>query len=336
MKKRFDNIIYQSDRQKIIDLYLTDIEKFRKSAEESYKRLSKIDRKNINIISSKDKDGFSILNNYMVNIHDKVIFLHNKISEKNFKKYISKNLLIDDELKASKKVKEILINRIDEIQNNFIFNIYSTDNKIYESKINKLKEILSFPEEEIVALHKKLIINNLFKEIAENYNVTVFDPNTNFLKRISAKIHIRKERRNIMINLIKRKKFVLKRIEEIETSNDSIIFEIYKYNWELMELISLRNNYDKKINQLPKSQSNNPIKRLEVFDQITSDFKKKLFENNLIKSDIISLEQTRGKIKEIDSILLRVFDLSNLQKNQLVLQMKEYKDLICERNKLNI
>lgn len=113
-----------------------------------------------------------------------------------------------------------------------------------------------------------------------------------------------------------------------------MIPSIIKNNWELIEVIGLRNSYDKKVSQLPKTQISNAIKRLEIFDQITVDFKKKQLENNKIDSNKINLESTRSRIKEIDTLLLRIFDLSNIQKNQLILLMKEYRDLLDERTKI--
>lgn len=78
----------------------------------------------------------------------------------------------------------------------------------------------------------------------------------------------------------------------------------------------------------------NAVKRLEIFDQITVGFKNKQLENNVINSNKINLELTRTKIKEIDTLLLRIFDLSNIQKNQLLSQVKEYRDLFKEQNSI--
>ena len=98
-----------------------------------------------------------------------------------------------------------------------------------------------------------------------------------------------------------------------------------------MIVLGLRNQYEKKINELSKSDQKNAVKRLAVFDKETAKFREEQIKKIALSSDQAGLEITRKITKDVDSLLLRIFDLSNIQKNQLVIQMKEFRELSSEK-----
>ncbi len=311
---------------------MTDIDSFRKNAEESCRAFSIEDRRLMTGISENESKSSKILDLYISDIHDKVIFLQRKRKDLNFQKYMIKNLVLSDECSQS-KIDEIIYSRISEIKKCFIKNT-SLDNDLDNDQQSALHVILSKTEDEIIQIRQKQVSFMLFNEISIKNNVTIYDPFQPICKRFIAKIRIKKERKMGLFSNKKRLEFIKYRLNELALFNNGMIPSIIKNDWELIEVIGLRNSYDKKVSQLPKNQIDNAVKRLEIFDQITVGFKNKQLENNVINSNKINLELTRTKIKEIDTLLLRIFDLSNIQKNQLLSQVKEYRDLFKEQNSI--
>ena len=86
---------------------------------------------------------------------------------------------------------------------------------------------------------------------------------------------------------------------------------------------------------MSKDDETNAIKRLSIFDSETQQFKNEQIYKLLTRSDRMNLEATRLISKEIDTLLLRIFDLSNIQKNQLLMYSKEYRELIQEQATIN-
>ena len=101
-----------------------------------------------------------------------------------------------------------------------------------------------------------------------------------------------------------------------------------KKEWDLVTIISMRNQYDKRIGAMAKKDRSSALKRLAVFEKVTQQFRNDYIEQ--ATSAKMSLELTRQLSEEVDALLLRIFDLSTVQKNQLLVQSKEYRELIVE------
>lgn len=330
MDKNDAFLSYQTERQQILDKLLLDLECFRKNAQESCESFSKNDRRLVDGISSDEYVSSRILDLYVNDTCEKVRFLQKKIVDQKLQQFMIKNLILNDEICQS-KINEIFNKRISEEKESFVSRM-SFDNKLNKEQTEMLCQIISKPESDVEQLRKRQISFILYKEISAINNITIYDPIKPFFTKVIAKKRIKKEKKMWLFNKKKRLELIRRRLDELKLINNGMICEIEKNNWKLIEVIGLRNSYDKKVSQLSKNYKDNAVKRLEIFDQITLEFKNKQLEKNVINSNKISLELTRAKIKEIDTLLLRIFDLSNIQKNQLVLQMKEYRELIDEQN----
>lgn len=318
-------------RQQATDELLTDIEKFRSNAKKAFRDLKLQDRFMIEDIETEDVSGYSILAAWEEELLPLTTALENSLSDANFCKTISKNLIVGEE-EAKKIAYELITKRKPLIIAEFISSFYPK-NKKNNFRLNKkqLKRILNRSDSEIKLLKDRLVMFIIYQETAQKNNVTVVDYHSTLTKRIFDTIHIQLERRKIRSNNKKRLKSIEKRIKELATINDGIITDIDEKGMDLPIVFNLKNQYEKKINALTKKDSKDSIERLSVFDNITSKYSKEIASKLTINADQVNLEHTRGAINDIDKILLRVFDLTNLQKNQLLLQAKEYRELCSEQ-----
>jgi len=323
----------QSIRQHINDLVLTDIEIFRAEATKAYNEYVPNERALLDNISTKDVTSYGVLAAWKDELLPLLSDLTDKQSDKTFYKFIAKNLAMDETTSQS-KTSQIIKDRKNELINNFVFEIYPIQKgskDIYKQQRERALKLLSRPIENIEQIKSHHINDIICKEIADRNKITIADTYDSFFKRKKAKSDIRSERKKTIKSENQRLEYIEKRLESLSATNDGLINKITNKKWDLMIILALRNQYEKSIGKLSKTDEKNAIKRLEIFDKETKDFKKEQAEKLIINSDQVSLETTRTIIKDIDGLLLQIFDLTTTQKNQLVLNIREYRELTQEK-----
>lgn len=321
-------------RQQITDALLTDVEKFRDIARKSFRDLKTQDRFMIEDIETEDVSGYSILAAWEEELLPLTAALEKNLSDKNFYKTISKNLFYEED-EAKRIIDELITKRKRLVVADFISSFYpKTKKNNFNLNKKQLKKILNKPDEEIKTLKDRLVMFALCEETARKNNVTVVDYHSTLIKRIFDTLKIQVERTKARNNTNKGVKNITKRINKLAAANNGLIVDINENEMDLPIIFNLKNQYEKIISALPKIDSKDSIKRLAAFDSITSKYSKEIETKFTINADQVNLEHTRKTISDIDKILLRIFDLTNLQKNQLLLQTKEYRELCAEKLKL--
>ena len=314
----------QSKRQRIADSIITDLEDFRDEAARACSEYLPEERAVIGILKTDGVSAYDVLAAWEESFKPVLGVLHNKLSEVTFREDMTKHLILEkDEVQS--KINEIIKRREIEVMNSFIAKFYPG------RKREQIEKIFSRPESEIKRIKNHYINYLLHKEAADQNNITIIDSHISLFKRMSAKKHIRQERKAALISENNRLLYIDDRIKSLSAINGGLLVDIYNKKWDLITVLDLRNNYEKKISKLSKEDDKNAVKRLAIFDVITSDFKKNQTEKMIVDSDQSSLETTRTITKDIDSLLLRIFDLSNIQKNQLLVCTKEYRELTQEK-----
>jgi hypothetical protein len=313
-------------RQQIADSITIDPEGFRAEATKTYAEYLPVERA---IIDGLGSNAYDIIVAWGEKVRPSLRLLRDKLSEAAFKDGVTKDLILEeDEIQV--KINEIIEKRELEIMDNFIRKLYPTKNNIH-NKPERTKNFLSRPESEIELIKSHYVNYSLYKEAADKNNITVVDPHTSFFKRISAKKHIRRERNDTLIFENNRLLYIDDRLKSISAMDGGLLVDIYDKNWDLITVLDLRNNYEKKLIKLSKEDDKNAIKRLAIFDTVTLEFKKCQAEKMIVDADQCSLEVARIITKDIDRLLLRIFDLSNIQKNRLLVYAKEYRELNQEK-----
>jgi hypothetical protein len=325
----------QARRQQITNIYLTNIEDFRIKATKAYSNFCQKDRSTLKSIETDNISSYGILSEWEQNLLPIQKSLISKRSDDSFAKLLTKNLSLNND-EVQLKIEDIISERESEILNNFISQIYlDQKNNFYAEQRHNLKTLLLKSESEIKQIKDHQIDYFLYKEIAMQNNINVVDSHTSIIKRIMANRRINSERKKTIKFENERLIFINNRLKTLSTINGGLMTEVVDNNWDLITIFSLRNQYEKKISKLSENDSENAIKRLEVFDAETQKFKTEQIEKINLSSNQINLETTRLLTKNIDNLLLRIFDLTNMQKNQLLLYSKEYRELNQEQTAIN-
>ena len=323
--------------QHIADLISTDIETFRNEASDAFAIHIKKERAILESLNGKGIDGQTLLaawENEVLAVSHK---LDKKLDDETLKKCLSKNLFLNKSGTDSKTAQLIHERKI-EILDEFILKYYPLAKKskkdIYKKQRRAAVQLLSISENEILELknHQANFIE--YQTAANEHNIAVIDPCDSKSKRKKVALQIEAEQRQVLTAENDRLYEIKNRLNSLSVASGGVLIDILDKKWDLTEILNLREQYEKAISKLPKKDTNNAIKRLEIFDRETRDFRNEQTTKLVINAEQVSLTTARTITKDIDNILLRVFDLTDAQKDKLVQNAKEYNELTHEQSNI--
>lgn len=324
----------QSTKLSIAKMISTNVEEFRTEASKVFGAFSKKERLILKKLDGKCVESQSVLAAW----ENELLPLNNNLEEKhkdaNFKKSLAKNLYLDkDEIQA--ELDQIITKRKAEILNKFILGVYPVNKKfkksVYKKQRKYLRMLVSKPEADILQLKNHQTDYLAYKAAAKKNSIAVIDPCDSKSKRKKVILQIEAEQRQVLTAESDRLYEIKNRLNSITAMSGGVLIDILDKKWDLITILSLRDQYEKAIGKLPKKDANNAIKRLEIFDKETSSFRNEQTNKLVINAEQVSLATARTITKDIDSILLRVFDLTDKQKDQLTQNSKEYSELNKEQ-----
>ncbi|MDB5184132.1 MAG: hypothetical protein JWO07_813 [Candidatus Saccharibacteria bacterium] len=314
-------------KQQLTDIALTDREQFRTQAQTALLHFARRDRNTLTRIETKATTAYDVLGTWSDQLRPLRAQLEARRSEPAFRAAIKKQLvLMDNELDS--KVQELIDDRLFEVQIAFLDDLYPTNSEAR----SHAKNLLSRPDLELNELLARLTECILYMTIADNNGISVVDPHSRLFRRIGSRQRVRRERRATKRLQRERLSYIARREKELMNLNGGLLRAISDNGWDLVTVISLRNTYDKRVNALPKKDSASALKRLAIFEKVTQQFRDDYVQH--MSTGKMSLELTRKLTTEVDSLLLRIFDLSMVQKNQLLIQSREHRELTTERQTL--
>lgn len=325
---------FQAKQNDIVDLIESNIELFRDKAAKACSDFSKIERKLLKKLTNKSVDSKTLLDEWANDIVTLNHKLDAKLEDDTLKSCLSKNLFLSKSGTHAKTI-QIVNERKTEVLNDFILKHYPIDKKskkdLYKKQRRLAKLLLSRPEEEIAELRQHQLEFMAYMSAAEERNITVVDPCLSKSNRKKAIQKVESEQRQVLINENDRLYEIKNKLNSLSVMSGGVLVDILDKNWDLNAVLALREKYEKAINKLPKKDANNAVRRLEIFDKETRDFRNEQTAKLVIDAEQISLATARTITKDIDNILLRLFDLTTTQKDQLIKNANEYGELVKEQ-----
>lgn len=329
---------FDEKHQEILDELLIDQNQFRDSANDYIEESSNKLKKSINKLSRKDEDRENFLIKWKYEFLPKIKRLENLHKDEAFVGVLEDKLMIA-KLSLAEKLSQIIEERKEEIKKEFLNNLFPIDTKnkrdIYIHKRDHAEILLKLSNQELSQIYNYYFISKIYLIIARKNGIAIIEPNAKLFKR-------RKQRKEIIrqkIQLTKYKderiKFINQRLQILSSCFDGLLINLYKYEIDLVSIFDLRQQYEKKINNLTKANKNKPDKYIDLFKSITNNYINSKTET-LISAKEIKLTSLDSNRENLKKILMNVFDLSNKDKNLSLLYYKEYRELIEEKKNLNI
>lgn len=215
--------------------------------------------------------------------------------------------------------------------------LYLAEGKTQHAKQrNTAKSFLSQPLEEVERYNERYTAFARHLHVAALHNVAVCDPYASWVERRRCAMQVRKERQKTTQEEEIRLCEIDQRLQALSDEHDGLLGDMIKNSWDFVTVMDLRNTYEKQVAALPDEKRRSPTKRLGVFDKVTTAFRDKETEKLAAQIPEAGLKTIRQLSENIDKLLLRIFDLSNSQKNKLLLDMKEYRELTQEKSMIHM
>lgn len=314
-------------KQAIADLATVNREQFRRDGSRAATLFTPYERKLVDDLRIKDSDRYDIFSAWEDELRPLLRTLEQHRTKPSFHKTLTKQLLLDEN--SNDSINRIVTMRTCEIVDEFVKKIYSTDRASKKKRL-LAAQVFSWTDREINRLKNHYVDYVLYDEIAKTHGIYLYDSHAFIGKRLSTKLRIRRERRMTKANEKKRLKYLHRRLRELRTVNNGLIGDMLDKKLDMISILSLRNQYEKALSDLSEKDAGNAARRLAVFDTVTAPFKEKYALSHSEATHQVSLEGARIDAVELDTILLKTFDLSVIQKNQLLLSSKEYREAVQE------
>ena len=314
--------------ERLVQQASEDREGFRLAATRAFAGLNPRERQILRGVTTKNVSAEDALDLWQQALRATLADLHKTETGSVLWKALSKNLAYDDD-DAKKLARQLVSDRRCKLLKEKIKAFYSDGAKRQGVRLLRL---LARPEEELDDLYRRYGDHLAYHEIARAQKISVSDPHTSWYTRRKAARAIRRERRQTALSERDRLLRIASRRDELHAAFDGLLGEAVTRAWDLPVVIDLRMQYEKKVRTLAEADAHNPVKRLSLFEKVTRAFRdaevEKLAKNNPAHNSLVS---ARHFAEEIDALLLRIFDLSNVQKNRLLTLAKEERDLAKEQ-----
>jgi hypothetical protein len=214
--------------------------------------------------------------------------------------------------------------------------LYKDATSGHAKQIHAARTFLSQPLDELTRYDERYTAFAHHLHVANTNEVTVCDPYASWVERRRCAMQVRKEREKNSEDEVTRLHDIDLRLQALGDEHEGLLGEMIKNGWDFVTVMDLRSSYEKQIAALPDDKRRSPTKRLRVFDKVTAAFRDKETEKLAAQIPDAGLKTIRQLSENIDKLLLRIFDLSNTQKNKLLLDMKEYRELTQEKSMIHM
>lgn len=171
----------------------------------------------------------------------------------------------------------------------------------------------------------------LYRAVAEEFGMTIRDPQARLIKRSFQSKVERHQIRRMTRQARRRLNEIDGATAEIEQAQNGLVARLFGLKIDYVSVLVARQEYEKALARLGKKSANSPAKRLALYEKKTEDLRAEYLAT---VPGLANLSDTQKAAKEIDGVLLAVFDLSNEQRNDIMSLLKRYRELIRERETL--
>jgi len=326
--------IYERERvrlQQYEELLTNDVELFRREATKAYRAFEPHERRFLRKLETDEVTSYAALTIWEDTLLPVLYTLQTKRAEPTFRRVMVKHLALDMD-EAQKTIHGVINTREKAVIQKFITQVYGKESKrkSHRRQRRHILGLFAVPQQEVFDMKEHLVAYTLLHHVADEHGVAVVDAHASLRMRLRAARRVRRERKRAKRAEAVQLAHIAARTAEIRAARNGLVADILDKNIDLVTVISLRNRYEKRLSALAKSDVMHAAKRLAIFDEETREFREQY--TSLAGVDIeASLESTRQMTKAIDDLLLRIFDLTTTQKNQLLLYTKEYRELADEQ-----
>jgi hypothetical protein len=320
--------------QRTVDHASKNVEAFRAEANEVYAIHGCQDRATLVAVETRQVTAHDVLEVWEKKVLPQRRILMGERSGSSLRKLFARHMLLTED-EAENKVDELINERLDEVLHQALLSIYTIPfgkrRDIYRAQRNHARNLLLCPDDQLERLKKRYTNYMIYQEVAARLHIAVIDPYASRFTRIQGAAHVRLERKEMARAESRRLREIQLRLEELGAWQDGLLGQMAEKDWDIVTVMGLRQQYEKCVQELLYEGTPSLVKRLEIFQEVTREFRDEHTSRLAMLSAQDSLSSARAIAEAINVLLLQFFDLSATHRNQLLLRMREYRELVQER-----
>ena len=298
---------------------------FRASAHRSAEHYDRPLRQLLNHVDTKDVPVYELLSDWSVLVVPEIEALQPASKSTTLRSALAKQLRLSN-TEATSLADRLVEERVSLLRNTFLDHRYSSTEKARAAA----NELLSLSTGEVADIRSRFVAYELYRLVAKESGIIFYDAHASRLQRLYQRVTEHRQVKRYQKRQARRLVTILARQQELKSFSQAIISRILLL--ELDTVLAL-DAYRKYKNQLDKLKPENvtSAKRLSLFAAAT----KKIREAHTAKqSTTAKLADLQGALKAIDDVLVELFDMTDAQRNVLMTNLKEYRDLEREASRI--
>lgn len=233
-------------------------------------------------------------------------------------------LLVDDDVLSDRMNDGILRLRTGQIRNDFRNKL-----QLRKKKSRRMLDVLLSRNDDDISKQARIAVNfEQYKAVAKKHNFHIYDPNTGWLKRFISKYRARKQERSIYRSVNQQLHQLQTQTAEIDRIHNGLVGRLYNLEIDLIEILAARQEYEKALAKITPS----PVKKVALYEKNTAKIRLPYLDR---RTDLVGIKDLQFAAKELDDVLLTVFDLDLKEKNNLLTSVKKYRELTEEKQILD-
>lgn len=203
---------------------------------------------------------------------------------------------------------------------------------ITEKRLHKLaQQFVDQPTEVCQQQIDDFINYLLYQTVAREAGVIVRDRQARLAVRLVQSLRGGRQVRRLVRQMRQRLRQIDNEVLKLESTQNGLVSRLIGLNIDYVTVLAARQEYEKALARLSKKAAESPAKRLALYEKKTESIRAAYLD---AAPGLANLADTQKAVKEIDDVLLAVFDLDTTQRNEIMKALKQYRELVRERDAL--
>lgn len=306
-------------RDHAVDTLLVNEVEFQADTARFSTEFTQRERKQIEQFSTKHVSGFLFLEHYFLHTQPIIDTIQLAASNTKFTRELSNQLHLKDD-EARHYVNELTTQRAREVITDSVKEFYQLSPKQQASKhVRVMEHALLAEHDSLKTSYQHALHFFSYTELASTCHIPYVDSQASYVKR--RRMQRRVNRHNERMASARYQDYqhtMRKRL--IEVVYGDILHDLLHYDWNIATILALRNKYEKALKTA--KAGNDTYEQLLIAQNASKDF---VAEQTKRLTQAGSLSQQQETQAAVQALVVKIFSLSTVQKNSLLLLVKEYK-----------
>ncbi len=305
---------------------------FLNAAKKAYATFTRQDREIIHELTHNNIDIMSLINYWRQTYQPLITQLSQSTTKPALINRIKQDLVVDAAV-AKEYIEKMLNERTLTAQNVLINEFVDTTN--HDASIdatNQLRLLLNWPASDLDLFFDRYITYELYKDVSHTLGMTIYDKWRAWPVRLVQAVRERRSVKRLQRNVRKQISLLEDERGQVQQSYNGLPARMFKLNMNLVTVLAARQEYNKALDKLSQKSRASAAKRLSLYEKNTKAIRTDYVDSLPASAKLGDVQEV---VKEVDSVMLEVFDMDSTARNGLMDQFKRYREITNSIKALN-